>query len=409
MIFERKYYMRIISKRMGIIVVVGAVLASLILTGCGKPKGPAQGGLPEVEVAVMQPERVAITTELPGRTSAFLIAEVRPQVSGVIQKRLFNEGDTVQAGQPLYQIDSSGYEAAYNGAKAALARAEANTVSISNRVERYKELVTVNAVSRQEYDDAVAALKQAQAEVEAQKASVQNAQINLNYTRVVAPISGRIGKSNVTVGALATAYQPLPFTTIQQIDPIYVDATQSSASLLRFEKNVSAGKIKGGGPEKTRVKLLLEDGTEYKIEGTLKFSDITVEPTTGSYLLRMVFPNPRHTLLPGMYVRPIIQEGVVEQAILAPQEGVSRDPKGNPVVLIVNGEGKVEQRIIAVDRAIGNKWLVTSGLKAGDRVIVQGLQKVRPGVPVKVIEPGTEQKGGSGMTPPRQTVPSKTK
>jgi membrane fusion protein (multidrug efflux system) len=409
MIFEHKYYMGMISKRVGIIAVIGATLVCLTLTGCGKPKGPAQGGLPEVGVAVMQPERVVITTELPGRTSAFLIAEVRPQVSGVIQKRLFNEGDNVQVGQPLYQIDPSSYEAAHNGAKAALARAESNAVSIGNRVERYKELVTVNAVSRQEYDDAVAALKQAQAEVEAQKALVQNAHINLNYTRVVAPISGRIGKSNVTVGALATAYQPLAFTTIQQIDPIYVDATQSSASLLQLEKNVSAGKIKGGGPEKTRVKLLLEDGTDYKIEGTLKFSDITVEPTTGSYLLRMIFPNPRQTLLPGMYVRTIIQEGVVEQAILAPQEGVSRDPKGNPVVLIVNGEGKVEQRIITVDRAIGNKWLVTSGLKAGDHVIVQGLQKVRPGIPVKVVEPGTEQKGGPGTEPPKQTAPSKTK
>ena len=344
-------------------IIVGTILTCFALTGCGKPNGPPQGAAPEVVVQVMKTERVSITTELPGRTSAFLIAEVRPQVSGIIQKRLFNEGEDVKAGQVLYQIDPASYEAAYNGAKAVLARAEANVVSIGNRVERYKDLVAINAVSRQDYDDAVAALKQAQAEVEAQKAAVENAHINLNYTRIVAPINGRIGKSNVTVGALATAYQGVSFTTIQQIDPIYVDATQSSASLLQFEKNIAAGKLKGGGPDRARVKLLLEDGTVYASEGSLKFSDITVEPTTGSYLLRMVFPNPKHTLLPGMYVRPVIQEGVVEQAILAPQEGVSRDPKGNPVVLIVNAEGKVEQRIITTDRAIGNKWLVSSGLK----------------------------------------------
>jgi membrane fusion protein (multidrug efflux system) len=391
------------------VAVIGVVLVCLTLTGCGKPKGQTQGGVPEVVVAVMQPERLVLTTELPGRTSAFLIAEVRPQVSGVIQKRLFNEGDDVKAGEPLYQIDSSSYETAYNGAKAALARAEANAVSIGNRAERYKELVAVNAVSRQDYDDAIAALKQAQAEVEAQKASVENARINLNYTQITAPISGRIGKSNVTVGALATAYQGVPFATIQQIDPIYVDATQSSASLLQFEKNIAAGKIKGDGTGRTQAKLLLEDGTPYMLEGTLKFSDVTVEPSTGSYLLRMVFPNPKHILLPGMYVRPIIQEGVVERAILAPQEGVSRDPKGNPVALIVNAEEKVEQRMITVDRAIGNKWFVTSGLKAGDRLIVEGLQKVRPGAPVKVVSPETGRTGSLAGERPAQAAAPKAK
>jgi len=400
--------MRIKSK-CTFIVVVGFVLVCLTLAGCGKQKGPMQAGVPEVVVAVMQPERVPITTELPGRTSAYLIAEVRPQVSGIIQKRLFNEGDNVQAGQPLYQIDPSSYEAAYSGAKAALARAEANAVSTGNRAQRYKELIVINAVSRQEYDDAVAALKQAQAEVEAQKAAAENARINLNYTRIVAPISGRIGKSNVTVGALATAYQPLAFTTIQQIDPVYVDATQSSATLLQLEKNIAAGKIKGDGPGRAKVRLLLEDGTTYASEGTLKFSDVTVDPTTGSFLLRMVFPNSKHVLLPGMYVRTIIQEGIVEQAILAPQQAVSRDPKGNPVVLIVNAENKVEQRIIAADRAIGDKWYVSSGLKPGDRVIVEGLQKVRPGVPVKIVSPDAGQKDDPQTSKQAQPTAPKAK
>jgi membrane fusion protein (multidrug efflux system) len=387
----KRWYMGIKSKDT-FIVFTGLICICLILTGCGKPKESAQGGVSEVVVAVMQAERLPITTELPGRTSAALIAEVRPQVSGIVQKRLFNEGDNVHASQPLYQIDPSSYEAAYSGAKATLARAEANAVSIGNRVERYKELVAVNAVSRQEYDDAVASLKQAQAEIEAQKATVENTRINLNYTCVVAPISGRIGKSNVTVGALATAYQPLAFTTIQQIDPIYVDVTQSSADRLRIQKNISTGRLKSGGPDQARVKLLLEDGTPYSSEGTLKFSDITVDPSTGSFTLRMVFSNPKNILLPGMYVRSIIQEGVVEQAILAPQEAVSRDPKGNPVVLIVNAENKVEQRMVTADRAIGDKWYVSSGLKAGDRVIVEGLQKVRPGVPVKIVSPDAGQK-----------------
>ena len=390
------------------IIFVGIIFICLTLVGCGKPKGQ-QGGIPEVVVAVMQPERLPITTELPGRTSAFLIAEVRPQVSGVIQKRLFNEGDTVQTGQPLYQIDPASYEAADAGAKAALARAEANAVSIGNRVERYKELVAINAVSRQEYDDAVAALKQAEAEITVQKAAVENTRINLAYTRIVAPINGRIGKSNVTVGALATAYQPLAFTTIQQIDPIYVDATQTSVNLLGLEKSIAAGRLKSSGSERTRVKLLLEDGTVYNSEGTLKFSDITVDPSTGSYILRMVFPNPKNILLPGMYVRSTVQEGVVEEAILVPQEAVSRDPKGSPAVFIVNAENKVEQRMIAADRAIGNKWFVSAGLKPGDRVIVEGIQKVRPGVPVKIVSPDAGQKDSPGAIQPAQPTAPKAK
>ncbi len=400
--------MKIISKS-ALIFFIGINILCLTIVGCGKPKGQGQGGAPEVVVTAMQPERLPITTELPGRTSASLVAEVRPQVSGIVQKRLFEEGDNVQAGQPLYQIDPSSYEAAHNGSKAALARAEANVVSIGNRVERYKELVTINAVSKQEYDDVVAAHKQAQAEVEAQKAAVENARLNLAHTRIVAPISGRIGKSNVTVGALATAYQPLAFTTIQQVNPVYVDATQSSAELLRIKKSISAGQLKSGGPGQTKVKLLLEDGTPYVSEGALKFSDITVDPSTGSVILRMVFPNPKYILLPGMYVRAIIQEGIVEQAILAPQQAVSRDPKGNPFVFIVNSENKVELRMIAANRAVGDKWYVSSGLKAGDRVIVEGLQKVRPGVPVKIVSSESRQKDNTQAAGQTQPVASKTK
>jgi membrane fusion protein (multidrug efflux system) len=369
----------------------------LIVTACGKSKtgGPAAGP-PEVAVAVVQEERVVIATELPGRTSPYLVAEVRPQVSGIIQKRFFTEGSDVKADEVLYQIDPAPFEAAYAGARAALARAQANIMSIKNRVDRYKELVTINAVSRQEHDDAVAALKQGEADVEGNQAAVETARINLAYTRMKAPISGRTGKSNVTVGALVTANQPSPLALIQQLDPIYVDATQSSANLLQLQRNMAAGRIKGAGPDQARVKLLLEDGTPYPLEGSLKFSDVTVDPSTGSFILRMVFPNPKHTLLPGMYVRPVVQEGIVDRAILAPQQAVSRDPKGNPVALIVDGSGKVEQRMITVDRAIGDKWLVSEGLKPGDRVIVEGIQKVRPGVSVKAVPFSTGQKDEPG-------------
>ena len=385
--------------RTGLIVIAGISIVALALTGCGKSREgarPSQGIAPEVSVVVMQPERVAITTELPGRTSAFLVAEVRPQVGGIIKQRLFTEGSDVLAGDVLYQIDPAMYEAAYASAGAGLSRAEANVTSIRARMERYKELVTINAVSRQDYDDASAALQQARADIDANKAALETARINLAYSRVTAPITGRIGKSNVTVGALATASQGSPFATIQQLDPIYVDVTQSSTSLLQLKRNMAAGRIKDGGPAKARVKLLLEDGTPYPMEGSLKFSDVTVDPSTGSFILRIVFPNPKHTLLPGMYVRAVVQEGVVDRAILAPQQGVSRDRKGNPMTLIVDGSGKVEQRMITVDRAIGDKWLVSSGLMPGDRVIVEGIQKVRPGASVKVVLFDAGRKEGPG-------------
>jgi membrane fusion protein, multidrug efflux system len=365
---------------------VALISVLFALTACGRSQGGSgPQGVPEVAIVVVKQERIPVITELPGRTSPYLVAEVRPQVSGIIQKRFFTEGADVKAGEVLYQIDPAPYEAAYAGARAALARAEANVVSIRNRVNRYKELVTVNAVSRQDHDDASAALKQAEAEIEANKAATETARINLAYTRITAPISGRTGKSNVTVGALATAHQGSPFTTIQQLDPIYVDATQSSANLLEFKSHIAAGRIRGEDPGQAQVKLLLEDATPYPLEGTMKFSDITVDQSTGSFILRMVFPNPKHTLLPGMYVRVRVQEGVVDRAILAPQQGVSRDPKGNPVALIVDDSDKVQQRILTLGRAIGDKWNVSDGLKPGDRLIVEGSQRVRPGATVKVV------------------------
>jgi len=376
------------SKQIKMIVVAGALAAAWILIGCGQNstgKAPSQAGPPEVSVVEVKPQRVAITTELPGRTSAYLVAEVRPQVGGIIQKRFFTEGSDVKAGDVLYQIDPATYQAAWDSAKAQLARAEANISTTRVRAERYKELVEIKAVSRQEYDDAAAALKQAEADIEAGKAAVETARINLAYTKVTAPIAGRIGKSSVTVGALVMAGQGMPLATIQQIDPVYVDVTQSSATLLRLQQSMASGALKRDIANRAKVKLILEDGTPYPLEGALQFQDVTVDPTTGSTILRIVFPNPKRILLPGMFARAILEEGVNEQAILVPQQGVSRDPKGNPTSLIVDAEGKVQQRMLTLDRTIGDKWLVLAGLAPGDRVIVEGVQRVRPGASVKVV------------------------
>ena len=381
------------NSRSKLVMFAVVLVVGLVLAGCGKQtqgSGPSGGFIPQVGVVTLHEERVSITTELPGRTSPYLIAEVRPQVNGIIQKRLFTEGSDVKAGDVLYQIDPAPYEAAYDNARAALSKAEASLPSLQSKVDRYKELVDINAVSRQDYDDASAALEQAKADVGVGKAAVETARINLAYTRITAPISGRVGRSNVTVGALATAHQDFAFTTIQQLDPIYVDAAQSSANLLQLERNVAAGRIKGSSPAQAQAKLRLEDGTPYPSEGSLKFSDVTVDPSTGSFILRIVFPNRNHTLLPGMYVSALVQEGVVDRAILAPQQGVLRDPKGNPLVLIVDASGRVQQRAITVDRAIGDKWLVSSGLAPGDRVIVEGSQKVRPGASVKAVSVTSE-------------------
>ncbi len=381
--------------RIRFIITAGILAGALMLNGCGKKEsgGQPQMGVPEVAVVTIQPERVILTTELPGRTSAYLISEVRPQVSGIVQKRLFTEGSDVKVGEVLYQIDPAIYQATYDSAKAALARAEANLVPLRLKAKRYAELVEINAVSRQEYDDASAALKQAEADVESGKAAVDSARINLEYTRVTAPISGRIGRSSVTNGALVTASQPAALATIQQLSPIYVDVIQSSAELLRLKQNLASGLLKTVGADEAKVKLILEDGSPYAVPGTLKFSEVTVDQSTGSITLRAIFPNPKHILLPGMFVRAVLDEGVDENAILVPQRGVTRNPAGNAMVMVVGSEEKVEPRVIKVVRTVGENWLVSEGLKAGDRVILEGLQKARPGTTVKAVPFGSEADG----------------
>lgn len=386
-----------------------AFLAALVflvgLGGCNRQKQAAPPpAVPEVAVVTVQPQQVLLTTELPGRTSAYLIAEIRPQVNGLIQKRLFTEGSDVKAGQVLYQIDPAPFQAALDNAKASLARAEANRPAIRLRVDRYKELLADKAVSQQDYDDAAAALKQADAEVEVWKAAVESARINLGYTRVTAPISGRIGRSSVTDGALVTAHQPLALATIQQLDPIYADVPQSTTELLRLRRRLEGGLLKSDGSRQKQVQLILEDGTAYPSQGTFQFQDVTVDPTTGSVILRIVFPNPEGILLPSMFVRAVVKEGVNEQAILVSQQAVSRDPKGNPSVLIVDPEGKVQQRLLTIDRDVGDKWLVSSGLAPGDRVIVEGMQKVRPGASVKVVALDAERKDAEPTQTSRSTA-----
>jgi len=363
-------------------------LASLLLVGgCqnmqGKPAVPPP--VPEVAVVTVRPEPVELTTELPGRTSAYRVAEIRPQVNGIVLKRMFDEGADVKAGQVLYQIDPAPYQSALTNAKAALSRAEANLPAVRSRAERYKDLIPDKAVSRQDYDDAAAAVKQAEADVDVWKAAAETARINLGYTRITAPVSGRIGKSNVTEGALVTAQQPTPLSVIQQLDPVYVDVPQSTSEMLRLKRSLEGGRLNQGGAGQKKVKLFLEDGSAYPLAGRLQFRDATVDPTTASVLLRVVFPNPQGVLLPGMFVRAVVREGINERAILIPQQSVSRDRKGTPSVLIVDDGGKVQQRILVLDRAIGDKWLVSSGLAFGDRVIVEGLQRVRPDASVKVV------------------------
>ncbi len=376
------------KKKTGIIAVTGILAASLIIAGCTKKSaavGNAQSAPPEVNIVVVKPQRVALSKELPGRTSAYFIAEVRPQVSGIIKQRLFTEGADVKAGEVLYQIDPATYQASFDSAKAALDKSEANLVPARLKAERYKDLVKINAVSQQDYDDASAAVKQAEADVEAGRAALESARINLAYTKVTAPISGRIGRSSVTNGALVTANQPAALSTIQQLSPIYVDVTQSSADLLRLKQEVASGRMKSSGVAQTRVKLLLEDGSIYPLPGTLKFSEVTVDQSTGSITLRAVFPNPKQTLLPGMFVRAVIEEGVDEHAILVPQIGVSRNPAGDATVMLVGNGENAELHVIKVVRTVGDCWLVSDGLKTGDRVILEGIQKVRPGMPVKAV------------------------
>ncbi len=366
-----------------------AAAVAALAAGCGgKQAATAPGGAqqaPEVAVFTVTAQPLALSTELPGRTAAYQVAEVRPQVGGLVQKRLFTEGADVKAGVQLYQIDAATYLAAYNSAKANLAKAKANLAAAGPKVARYKELVAIEGVSRQDYDDAVAAHEQAKAEVEAAQAALDTARINVEYTKVEAPISGRISRSNVTPGALVTAGQATALTTVQQLDPIYVDVTQSSEELLRLKREMDSGSIKKANGQ-AAVTLMLADGSKYALPGKLQFSDVSVDPGTGNVTLRALFPNPKHDLLPGMFVRAVLETGVSEEAIAVPQMGVSRSPKGEATAMVLNKDGKVEQRVLQVGGTIGDKWLVKSGLAAGDRVIVEGLQKVKPGAPAVVAK-----------------------
>ncbi len=448
--------------------IAAVLLVAFFLAGCDRGQESPPPPVPEVATVTVQPHPMVLTTELPGRSAPYLIAEIRPQVSGLIQKRLFTEGADVKAGDVLYEIDPNSYRAAYANAEAAVAlakanhanslaavagakaghatalatrdaskaalvaakaaqsRAEANAVPLRLRAERFGELVADKAVSQQDFDDVSAALKQAEAGIESAVAMVRSAeanivgaeaaiqvaeakiqsaeaavlsakaaigsadagletaQINLGYTRITSPISGRIGRSAITTGALVTAHQPAALATIQQLDPIYADVPQSTAELLRLQRRLADGRLSHNGTQNA-VKLILADGAAYPLEGTLEFRDVSVDPTTGSFILRMVFPNPDKTLLPGMFVRAVVVEGVNDRAILVPQQAVSRNPKGDPLAMIVDANGVAQARMLTLDRAIGDKWLISAGLAPGDRVIVEGLQRVRPGAPVRAV------------------------
>ncbi|MBW2609598.1 MAG: efflux RND transporter periplasmic adaptor subunit [Deltaproteobacteria bacterium] len=408
--------------------IVVVILVGLFLSGCDRQtQSQPPPYIPEVATLTVSSQPVVLTTELPGRTSSYLIAEIRPQVNGLIQKRLFKEGSDVNAGQVLYQIDPALFQAAFDNAAANLTAMKKNAdrslaslgasiagvrrqqatleLARTNR-KRFDEAFRDKAVSASRRDQASteaetaeAALQAAEAQVESDRkaiavakaaiqqaeAALQTARINLGYTKIIAPISGRIGRSNVTVGAIVTGYQALSLSTIQQLDPIYVDVRQSTTELFRLRRNLSQGRLNQGGSSQNKVGLVLEDGTAYPLEGTLQFRDVTVDPTTASVILRIVFQNPEGVLLPGMFVRALVKEGIDEKAVLIPQQAVSRDPKGNPLALVVDAGGKVQQRMLTLDRAIGDKWLVSSGLAPGDRLIVEGLQKVRPGVSVKTV------------------------
>lgn len=369
------------------------VLGAVFLAGCGQGNGGAAAAAgapqaPAVTVITVQPESVPMVVELPGRTTPSLIAELRPQVTGILTQRAFNEGSEVKAGQVLYRIDAAPYQAAYDSARASLARAEANADAARLRAERHAGLVAIEAVSKQANDDAQAALKQARAEVAAAKAAVDKAKIDLDYTQLKAPIAGRIGRSAVTPGALVTANQAQALATVQRLDPIYVDLTQSSADMLRLRREVESGRVQRGAGGAVEVRLLLEDGSEYAAAGRLALSEVTVDEGTGSVTLRAEFPNPTGDLLPGMYVRARLPQGVRADAVLVPHAAVVRDARGSALVMVVDEQNVVQARPVEVVQAFGDKWVLGGGLQAGERVITEGLQRVRPGVTVQPDQAG---------------------
>ena len=363
-----------------------ALTVAAALSSCGQPDA-AQGGAPanqpaNVAFLTLQGQDTTLSKELPARVSALTVADIRPQVTGLIQKRLFAEGSQVQAGQLLYQINPDSYQAAYDTAAAALAKAEAAQVAAEQKARRYAELVKIKAVSEQDEEDARATLQQARATTQAARADLNTARINLAHTRITAPVSGRIGKSLVTEGALVTANQTTALATVQQLSTVYVDMTQSSTELLRLRRDFASGKLQDGTAS---VQLVLEDGSVYPQPGKLAFSDVTVDSSTGMVLLRATVANPQGELLPGMFVRARLSQGVRRNAILVPQAAVSRNQKGEPTVLLVGPDGKAQLRVIRTSQTVGANWLVDDGLKIGDRVIVEGLQKAQDGKPVKAV------------------------
>jgi len=374
--------------------------AAVLLAACRREPPPAPPQHPPgVTVAPARRASVPVTVELPGRTNPFRVAQVRARVDGIVLKREFRQGSDVRAGQRLYQIDPAPYRAALANAQAGLGRAEANVAAVNAQAARYKRLVSVQAVSTQDYDNAVASLGQAVADVAAGKAQVAGASINLGYTDVTAPITGRAGIALVTEGAYVQASSATLMTTIQQIDPIYVDLSQSSVQGLRLRRDIGDGQVRAGGPKMARVTVLLEDGTQYPIAGTVQFTDITVDPNTGSVTVRAVVPNPRHLLLPGMFVRGRVEEGLAEDVLLVPQTGVAHDPQGQATVLLVGPGDRVVQRTVQASRTLGQDWVVTGGLKEGERVIVSGMQKARPGTRVQVTGQAPPPATASGSGP----------
>jgi membrane fusion protein (multidrug efflux system) len=377
----------------------GALIAIAgALCGCGRaPQPTGQGGPPEVGVLTLSPRSVGIVDELPGRTVAYRVAEVRPQVSGIVQKRLFAEGSEVKAGEQLYQIDPATYSAALRSADAALQRAQVNRDKAKLLQDRYGPLREQSLVSQQAYDDAVAGYNAAEADVAAAKAQLESARINLVYCQVLSPIAGRIGRTLVTEGALVTSQQETPLALVQQLDPIYVDITQSSVDMLKLQRAFESGDLQRDEKNEAEVSLTLEDGSEYSERGKLQFAEVSVDPSTGAVVLRALFPNPRRELLPGMFVRAQLTQAMKRDALLVPQRGVTRNQRGEAVVLVVGNGDVVAERVVIASRVIGNDWLISDGLRAGERVILEGLQKARPGDHVRPVEVEAERPSAHGQ------------
>lgn len=367
------------------------LICGLVLGGCGKDDAPPQRPKPEVSFFTVEPQALDLTTELPGRTSVYQVAEIRPQINGVVQQVAFTEGSDVKEGDLLFQIDPVLYQANYDSARASLTKAEVYLPSIQARANRYRELLKTNAVSKQDYDDTVSALAQARADLAYCRANLKQAKTNLDYTRITAPFSGRIGKTDARIGTLVTAYQAVSLATLQQLDPVYVDVTQSSADFLRLRKHFESGALRENEAIARKVTLLLEDGTAYPHTGELRFQDATVNPSTGSFFIRIAIPNPDLLLYPGMYVRAVLQEGQAPEAILVPQQAVRRNYKGDPYVFIVTAENTIQETPVVLDRTIGSNWFVTSGVKKGDRLVMEGALNIADKSEVRAV-PFVEKK-----------------